>query len=294
VRKLNDYSRREWFRLKPLDHFLIDVCNDALQFGFCKWKPKSLDRFIEDTEHLKGENIGLVAAFEQPWAIEWQIRMAARHLNGTLLVFDNSRRASARVEIEKVCRDRGVPYLGLPPSPTKHPNRSHGMAMTYIFHNVVRAIKPKTFTFIDHDLIPMEKIDLGSSLLDQPFYGLPNDSEWAWSLWAGYCAYDFAAVGQLPLNFLNDFSIGLDTGGRNWLPLYRNHDRWRLRFGTWRLAQVEDPLLGALRPIDVIDDKWIHLCGAGYSSRFKETLDFYERLAKASEEGATLQTLSKT
>lgn len=248
--------------------------------------------FINDTEHLRGGDIGLVVAYEQPWALDWLIRMAARHLSGALLVFDNSRRAEARLEIERVCRDAGVPYLGLPPSPTKHPNRSHGMAMTYIFHNVVRAIKPRSFTFIDHDLIPMEKIELGGALRGQPFYGLPNDSKWAWSLWAGYCSYDFSAVQYLPLNFLNDFSIGLDTGGRNWLPLYRNYDRSRLRFGAWRLARVPDRVLGTDRPVDVIDGNWIHLCGAGYSSRFKETLDFYERIAKAAEEGATLRTLT--
>jgi len=292
VRKLKDYSKQEFFRIKPLDHFLIEVCNDALQFGFCKWKPRLYDRFIKDAEHLKGKDIGLVVAYEQPWALDWLIRMAARNLKGTLLVFDNSRSAEARVEIEKVCRGFGVPYLGLPPSPTKHPNRSHGMAMTYIFHNVVRVIQPKSFTFIDHDLIPMEEIELGGSLLDQPFYGLPNDSKWAWSLWAGYCAYDFSAVGKLPLNFLNDFSIGLDTGGRNWRPLYRKYDRWGLRFGTWHLAQIEDPLNGTPRPVDVIDGNWIHIGGAGYSSKFKETLDFYERLATAAEEGATLRMLT--
>ena len=154
----------EWFRHKPLDHFLIEVSNDFLQSVFCGLHPKSLESFLENTEHLSGRHIGLVIAFEKPWVIDWLLRMAARNLtDGTLLVFDNSRRKEARKEISCICRECGVPYLALPPSPTWHPNRSHGMAMTWVFHNVVRVVKPKTFTFIDHDLIPMEKIELGAT-----------------------------------------------------------------------------------------------------------------------------------
>jgi hypothetical protein len=166
------------------------------------------------------------------------------------------------------------------------------MAMTWIYHNVVRPLKPRTFSFIDHDLIPMEKTGIGMSVGNQPFYGVPNVSEWGWSLWAGYCSYDFPAVCDLPLNFLNDFSLGLDTGGRNWSCLYRNFDRARLRFGGRRKTRVRDPLDGSSRPIEVVDGNWIHLGGASYSNGFQERLDFYERIAKACDEGATLQMLA--
>ncbi|MFZ2448700.1 MAG: hypothetical protein WAW37_20245 [Syntrophobacteraceae bacterium] len=293
MRKLTDYSRREWFRSKPLDHFLIQVCNDALQRGFLAWKPKALDRFLQNAGRLRGGNIGLVVAYEQPWALDWLLRMAARHIiDGTVLVFDNSRRAQARVEIERVCRERNAAYLPLPPNPTRHPNRSHGMAMTWIFHNVVRAIKPRAFCYIDHDLIPMETIELARTLGDQPFYGVLRTSLWGWALWAGYCMYDFETVRRLPLNFLNDFSNGLDTGGRNWSRLYRNYDRSRLQFCTDEGAGVVDPLDNTHRPIVTVDNRWIHLMGASYHSGFRDMFDFYERLAKASDEGATLEMLS--
>jgi hypothetical protein len=292
MRKLEHYSMGEWFTWKPLDHLLIEVCNDALQLGFRKRKPKVLERFIQDCGHLEGSDIGLVIAYEQPWSLNWLLKMAARHLaSGTLLVFDNSRWMKSRVKIERVCRDNGVPYLGLPFSPTPHPNRSHGMAMTYVFYNVVLTLKPRTFTFIDHDLIPMARIELGRALGDQPFYGLPDDSKWAWSLWAGYCSYDYSSVCHLPLNFLNDFSNGLDTGGRNWPLLYRNYQRSRVRFGTLHKTDVTDPFSGTTHPVDVVDKNWIHLGGASYSSKFLEMTDFYERIAQATEEGATLSSL---
>ncbi len=294
MRDLKDYSKKEWFRLKPLDHFLIQFCNDGLQYAFRACRPKSLTRFLHGAGHLEGRNIGLVIAYEQPWTLDLLLRMAARHLSdATLLVFDNSRRAKARLDIERVCRDAGVAYLGLPPNPTRHPNRSHGMAMTWIFHNIVRKIRPRNFTFIDHDLIPMEKIELCGIVGDQPFYGLVRARTWGWSLWAGYCSYDFSAVHRLPLNFLNDFSRDLDTGGRNWSCLYRNSDRARMRFGSMKPIVVADPLDGTPRRISVVDDSWIHLGGAGYSSRFREMRDFYERIAKAADEGATLTMLAE-
>lgn len=293
MRNLTEFSGREWRRLKPLDHFMIQVCNDVLQRFFRLWKPESLEPFLRNAEHLRGKDIGLIVAYEQPWALSWLLKAAAGNLGrGTLLVFDNSRRAKMRTEIERVCRDCAVGYLGLPPCPTRHPNRSHGMAMTWIFHNVVRAIGPRTFTFIDHDLIPLGKTRLGDLPANQPFYGLANISKWGWSLWAGYCSYDFPTVDRLPLNFLNDFSRGLDTGGRNWRCLYRHYDRSRFRFGNGQSIEIADPVRDVSHSMGIVDDSWVHLGGISYSGSFQELRSFYEYLAKATGEGAMLRELT--
>ncbi len=146
---------------------------------------------------------------------------------------------------------------------------------------------------MDHDLIPMENIELGRILGDQPLYGHQIVSNWnAWSLRAEYCLYDFSAVRHLPLNFLNDFSNSLVTGGRNWFSLYKNHDPHRLRLATVQSTKVKDPLDGSTRCIQTMDDRWIHLGGISYGDRYKKNFDFYERIAKASDEGATLQMLT--
>jgi hypothetical protein len=294
MRDLRNYSTREWFRIKPLDHFMIQVCNDILQSAFCKLRPKSLERFLQNAEHIaRGGHIWLVVAYEAPWALDWLLRMAARHLtDGTVLVFDNSRRAQARIDIERICQNRGVPYLALPPNPTWHPNRSHAMAMTWVFRNVVKAVRPRTFSFIDHDLIPMEKIERGAILEHQPFYGALNigkfDGKLGWNLWAGYCSYDFSAVHHLPLNFLNDFSRDLDTGGRNWPILYKKFDRTQLRFAPRLLKEFIDPLHKTPRPIQIVDNSWLHLRGGGYSNKHRDKFEFYQRIAKATDEGATV------
>ncbi len=292
MRRIKDYSKREWLRNKPLDHFLVQVCNDGLQRFFRALRPKTLERFLLDAASLEGKSIGLVIAYQQPWTIDWLLRMASRHLlDTTLLVFDNSRKKSARIDIERVCREAGVLYLGLPPSPTKHPNRSHGLAMTWVFHNVVKKIRPRMFTYLDHDLIPMEKIEMGRCLGNRPFYGMPNISKWGWSLWAGFCCYDFSVVRDLPLNFLNDFSNGLDTGGRNWSCLYKNFDPARLLLTSAKRTPLRDPLDGAIREMCVVDNSWVHLGGASYRPGFKSDMDFFQRLATAADQGATLTSL---
>ncbi|HPQ43076.1 MAG TPA: hypothetical protein PKZ42_02525 [Syntrophales bacterium] len=269
---------------------MIQVCNDILQHTFCTLRPKSLGRFLQDTEHIaRGKDIWLVVAYEDPWALDWLLRMAARHVTGgPVLVFDNSRRAQLRDDIRNTCQNHGVPYLALPPAPTAHPNRSHGMAMTWIFRNIVRTVRPRTFSFIDHDLIPMETIGRRTMLENQPFYGAintgKNDGTWGWNLWAGYCSYDFSAVHHLPLNFLNDFSRDLDTGGRNWPILYQKFDRGQLRFAPRLLTNIIDPLRKTPHAVPVVDDRWIHLCGAGYSKRYRDRVDFYRHLAQATDE----------
>ncbi len=292
MRDLRDYSPGDCLKLIPWVHFLKQLRNDVVQRAYLTLHPRSLEQFLQDAEHMKGRNVGLVVAYEHPWALDWLIRMAARHLaDGTLMVFDNSRRQQARIDIERSCRARNVLYLALPPNPTRHPNRSHGVAMTWIFHNVVRALRPRIFGFIDHDLIPMGKIDLSRTLGGQPFYGVPNVSKWGWQLWAGYCLYNFSVVEQLPLNFLNDFYRGLDTGGRNWSCLYKKYDRAQLRFGEMQQIDVIDPLYSTPCPVEVVDASWIHLGGVSYRRSFREMFDFWKRIAKAADEGATLEML---
>lgn len=297
MRPLQYYTTREWLRVKPLDHLLIQVGNDILQRVFRGLRPGRLRGFLQDVAPLSGRNIGLVIAFEKPWVLDWLLKMAARNVSdGDFLVFDNSRGKEARREIEAVCRKNGTPYLPLPFSPTRHPNRSHGMAMTWVFHNVVRAIEPRTFTFIDHDLIPMEKVCLGSIPKDQPFYGPRKVGKWGWwTLWAGYCAYYFSAVRELPLNFLNDFSRDLDTGGRNWPVFYRHHDREGLLFGKRERFEFIDPLDNSATSYQaqIVDAGWMHLGGAGHRDKFREHFDFYQRLARATEDGLRLQDLIK-
>jgi hypothetical protein len=292
MRDLGKYSTKDWLRLRPLVERLKRLRYDFVQRKFLKARPAALDEFLAANGRLKGKNIVSVIGFEQPEVLEFSLKMTARHLaDATVIVLDNSRRKEARTQIERVCQTYGAPYLGLPENPTRHPNRSHGMAMTWIWHNVVKPLRPGIAGFIDHDVIPVKKIELKQLLAGQPLYGVPNVSRWAWSLWAGFCFYDFEKVGSLPLNFLNDFPHGVDTGGRNWEILYQRYDHKDLKFAEWRLFDVMDESAGVPRQVEVIDGAWMHIGGTSCRNMYRKNADFYARMLQAIEAGANWDQL---
>ena len=292
MRDLSCFSTGDWLRFVPFKYAFKLTRNDVWLEIYKKLRPESMDMFLRKTKGLENRIVALVVAFEQPWALEWLLRMTQRNLTDTaVLVFDNSRRGAARLEIEGVCRNRGIPYLALPSNPTRHVNRSHGIAMTWIYHNIVRTIKPRMFGFIDHDLIPVRKMEFSERLGDQPFFGRLKASPWAWQLWAGYCLFDYSAVAGLPLNFLYDFSQKLDTGARNWSCLYRNYDRNKLRFASNRNVEVRDPGAGKSRLMQIVDDRWLHIGGISYNDNFHSKAQFCEYLAHELAQGTSWSQL---
>ena len=278
MRHLTEFSAFEWLTLLPLQHALKQARNDAWLAVYKKSLPVELDRFLANHIGLADKNIVLVIAFEQPWALNWLLQMASRNLSdATVLVFDNSRNVSKRSELEQVCKQNNVPYLALPANPTRHVNRSHGMAMTWVYHNVVRAINPRIFGFIDHDLIPVRNVSIADKLAGQPVYGLLNQNKFGfWSLWAGYCFFDYAGTKGKSINFLYDFSRDLDTGGRNWDSLYRDLDPRHLRVAGTENIIMKVPSAGNSRPVQFIDGNWLHIGGISYNS--PGHLEFFKEL----------------
>jgi hypothetical protein len=281
MRYLTEFSATEWLQLLPIQHALKQVRNDAWLALYKNTRADKLGEFLTEYKNLANRNIALVIAFEQPWTVNWLLRMANRNLSDmTVLVFDNSRNDSKRIEIEHVCKQNKAPYLALPANPTRHVNRSHGMAMTWVYHNVVRAINPRIFGFIDHDLIPVRKISMADKLKNQPVYGLLNQGKFGfWSLWAGYCFFDYAGTRSKSINFLYDFSRDLDTGGRNWKSLYRNLDRQQLRVAISANVSMNVPSIKT-RLVQFIDEDWLHIGGMSYSDNAPEEIAYFRGLEK--------------
>ncbi len=287
MRLLHEFSASEQICLLPLQHLLKQVRNDLVSSHYLSNRPATLNSFLATLATLKGKNLGLVVAFEQPWSLDWQLRMAQKNLQEiNLIVFDNSRNESIRPEIRDICLKYNTPYLALPPNRTRHANRSHGLVMNWIYQNVVRAIEPGTFCFLDHDLIPVAPCGLPTELKSQPIYGLVNQSKFRfWSLWAGYCFFDYASVSTKPLNFLYDFSRDLDTGGRNWNPLYAYFEPQKLAFAKNESIEIRLDSIRDQRAVQVIDDCWIHIGGISYNNNLQNKFDFFDCLANALETG---------
>lgn len=286
MRNLQNFATREWLELLPLQHALKQLRNDVWLAAYERRQPGQLQAFLQRVRAFETRNVLISVAFEQPWVLGWQLRMARRHIaDATVLVLDNSRRPQARQEIERVCREQDVPYLGLPVNSTRHVNRSHGMAMAWIYRNVVQQIKPRLFGYIDHDLIPLVPMSMAERVSGQPCFGMPVESRWAWQLWAGYCMFDYQAVAERPLNFLYDFSNGLDTGGRNWRSLYSRLDKQQLRFAISEMKEVCDPVTGEAAALQIVDERWLHIGGISYNDNFSSKEELCRRLAGAFDEG---------
>ncbi|TFZ08162.1 hypothetical protein [Ramlibacter humi] len=287
MRGPRQFTAAEWLRLLPVQQALKQARNDALLARYLRQRPDDLDKFIAGHTALQDKAVAIVIAFEQPWALDWQLRAARAMLaDTTVLVLDNSRDEASRSRIQEVCRANGSPYLGLPPYRTRHVNRSHGMAMSWAYHNVVRPLRPSVFGFLDHDLVPIRPADPAERLGTQPVFGLLNAGNLDhWSLWAGYCFFRFDATQQLPLNFLYDFSRELDTGGRNWGPLYSRLDRQALRFAPRRFLPLRLPD-GEEREVELVDGRWLHIGGISYNNNLEPKFAFFERLRRLLESGA--------
>jgi hypothetical protein len=292
MRSANEYGPGEWLIGLPLVHGLKRARNVLLERTFRGVRSREADKLLAKQAGLAGGSIAISVAFNQPWVIELTTRMAKRHLDGTLIVLDNSRDANARNEIARICADRDVPYLALPFNPERHPCRSHGIAMTWGYYNIVRELRPRVFTFLDHDLIPTVPFDPARLVEHQPVYGILNHSAWGWNLWAGYCIYDFASVERYALDFNNDNPRLLDTGGRNWLQIYRYLDRSKIRFAEWRQEWVRDPGDGIRRQAYFVDGM-VHVGGAGFGDKsYPPTKpEFFQRLVRSFEDGATIEQL---
>jgi hypothetical protein len=291
MRHANEFTVSEWLTFLPLKQAFKQLRNDALLSFYQKKQPQELASFLEKNRHLAGKNIAIVIAFEQPWALNWLLKMAKKNVaDVTIIVFDNSRKEGARAEIERVCNEHGAPYLALPPYQTRHVNRSHGMAMSWVYHNVVRALKPAIFGYLDHDLIPVDKVDFSERVGTQPIFGLINAGKFGtWSTWAGYCMFKYDAVKNQSLNFLYDFSRDLDTGGRNWDPVYSRLSREKLRFASRAHVKVKLPSVDEARLVEFIDERWVHIGGISYNDNLKAKFEFFNGLEKVLDEGVELK-----
>jgi hypothetical protein len=293
LRKFTEFKISEWVKLTPLIHAFKEVRNDFLLSRYVNKKSIQTSSFLEANKNLEGKNIAVVIAFEQPWALNFLLEQASINLANThIIVFDNSKNIQKRESIKHVCEKNSAHYISLPSNTTKHVNRSHGLAMSWAYHNVIKELKPNIFTFLDHDLIPLNKVNLEEKMEHQAIYGLLNQgNNNYWSLWAGFCTFKYSFVKEIKLNFLYDFSRGLDTGGRNWNCIYKNLSFDHISFADRTFQKVAALPNQDHRDVEILDQTWVHMSGISYNNNFESKADFYTGMYKAVNSGAKLADL---
>lgn len=276
-------------------HRIKNLRNElGLYLYLSKRAPELQNCLVQLHQQLREDDTLYVSiAFEQPQVLSWQIDLFHKYMNhGQLLVCDNSRNTLKREEIKELCRVKNIPYLPLPSNPTPHVNRSHGNAMSWIHQHVLKQLENVHVAFIDHDLLPVQPWDMSKKLMKQPCYGLRNmGKSGSWSLWAGYCAYQTGVIHKLRSNFLYDFSLELDTGGRLWQYYYQGIVNDTMSFAQSEVIAIPDHQTGIAQRIQIIDQSWLHVGGVSYSRHQEQTLQFFSKLITALLAGASWNTL---
>jgi hypothetical protein len=267
-RPLSEYSLVEWSRLRPVVHWLKTFRYRAITAAYLRRPPRAGDAAAA-ARALTGRKVLVTVAFGDPQAIAWQAQLLHRYVPKALhVIADNTPDDTMAQAIAAVAERNGLPYLRLPANPwnARKPSasRSHGIALNWIWHNLLRPGEPEAFGFLDDDLFPTAPDDPFAALASQDFFGVVRSSGSRWFLWAGYCMFKFDKVTSKALDFGQDWFNGLDTGGGNWDVLYRHVDRARLQ-------EVESVFTAYKAGIEV-EDGPIQWCGTwlhevGYMGR---------------------------
>jgi hypothetical protein len=240
LKPLREYELGEWLRLRPAIHRLKQARYDSVDRDYRR-RPARLGDPVAIGREIGGKRVLVTVAFEDPLAIEWQSKLLRRFVPGAAYVIaDNSRGDASAANIQGLAEREGRPYLRLPDNPWTGPapSRSHGVALNWLWANLIRPAHPEAFGFLDDDLFPTAPDDPFARLDTQPVFGGVRPAGARWFLWAGFCVFRFAHVRDLPLDFGQDWFAGLDTGGGNWWPLYRSLDRDRLALYDKRRAPI--------------------------------------------------------
>ncbi|MBZ9761435.1 hypothetical protein LB553_11180 [Mesorhizobium sp. CA8] len=234
--------------------------------------------FADRLKATGASRVCFAVAFNTPWVIDALAKAWQMHPPGmTLAVVDNSTGRASREAIESICKVRDVPYLALPMRVEKHLSRSHGTAINWTYHNIIRHLEPELFGFIDHDCFPVVPFDIPAKMEEKAVYGKlflpgrnhihePKPTDRHWNLWAGFCFYRFSATAGRKLNFEPRLNMGLDTGGANWKVLYSHLDR---ASDVAVAVARENPMTmaGAVGHHEIIEEAFFHVAGVSYPDR---------------------------
>lgn len=234
---IRDYKAADWLRLRPLLHRLKTARYRAHDRAF-RASPSRAGDAAALAPRLQGRKVLVAIAFRDPQTIAWQAPLVRLYVPEAIyIVADNTQDDAQAAAIAAVAAKYGAPYLRLPANPTDVPSRSHGLALNWIWHNLIRPGEPSAFGFLDDDMFPTAPHDPFASLAHQDFFGVIRpgvstatvDAEGRWFLWAGFSMFRFVGVRDKPLDFSQDWFLGLDTGGGNWDVLYRHVRREDIR-----------------------------------------------------------------
>jgi hypothetical protein len=239
----------------------------------------------------------VVVAFNRPDMIEYQHIFLQKNFKNAFhyTIADNSNQPEAREALRTYCQENNLTYLSLPTNPFHAPrySDSHGAALNYVWRNYLKYRKASYIGILDHDIFPIEPIDLKETLSNQDFYGMLQVYDNAelkdgklMYLWPGLAMINQYFLANTKVNFMP--KLNGDTGSAM-------HDAYcqSIRKSTKEgrlLDFAEEERIKLLEGNDfqtdmfaLIGKKWLHVVNAaawkiGNKDKDEKIKDLIERL----------------
>ena len=147
VRSLSDYSFADWRRLRPLIHGLKTAKYRLATKRYVR-RPASAGDLSALARSMAGKRVLVTIAFGDDELVDWQVRLVRHYVPSTKhVIADNSRDDGAAARIAAICTEFDAPYVRLPANPWHQPSRSHGIALNWIWCNLIRPGEPGPLDF---------------------------------------------------------------------------------------------------------------------------------------------------
>lgn len=228
-------------------------------------------RFLASFEPTS-EIVVFSIAYNTPWVVDLLTEAWRRHVrDADLVIVDNSDNRAARAALRQICDQRGIAYLALPKNYEWSPLRSNAISMNWVYYNIVLRLTalPRYFGFIDHDCFPIAGVSFQDLLQGNAVYGLKRVSERLpakWYLWAGFCFFQPSLITSKSFDFKHSYEHRMDTGGRNWWPVYSTLPPEQCGDAGFRVDVIKSD--GLTFHEQIIGGMFSHIGGASYRADF--------------------------
>ena len=245
---LNKYSTNKFFKVGFSD----------TEHSFCTTEKYPADNTLCEI---------VCVTYNNPELIKHQFHLLKKYFKGSynFLIADNSSDKNARKQIEEYCKTQSISYISLPTNPYKTGSQSHAASINWVMRNYIGVKQPDYFGFIDHDIFPVEPFSVEDILKKQSIYGLLQQRESLWYLWAGFCFFNFKSFDVSQMDFMPGpvNGIALDTGGKNWDLVYSKIKSDSIEFPKQTYQNLREGNVAQSDKLEIIGN-WVHSFNGSY------------------------------
>lgn len=261
-----------WLLIKPYKWLLLKLFTIRPQLSVM-----SLRRFLK---HKDGPLL-VVVAFNNERLIRMQIERLKKYSveNFQLLITDNSSDEQIAAKIQTICYAEKVSYIRVPRQRLFRLSDSHGIALNWVYYQIIRKTNFDIVGFLDHDIFPVKQFTISAILGHRNMYGVKhyavhenNKDVWdsttpdLWYLWPGFTFFRLKYIRKMKVDFMPMFlgNVYFDTGGSNWKHIYSNTGADDAGFASWDQVKIGDGQVRQYDYVELIDASWVHMINGSF------------------------------